>query len=409
MDDIEHTRQPTASGQAGIADVADAEPLQTGETWRAEETRQAGGTRRAEESQYAADTAPAPDPRKFPSQSAADASFWHPQRDEIVTQFFTRYLFFALALTFFAAMDTIRPVMFSIEALLIALCVYVVLNTWHFWRALKHLTLNGIRAAMATDLVIVTLCVIHDPHPIPPSALAFLMVLLGNGMRYGMRLFAEVLGGALAGMAIAFAIRYRYGGFEMGAGDVFLGIFWVTIAIYAYILMGRIEAQRRQLDYRSRYDTLTGLLNRHGLAAAAGRVFDSAHPSATVLFADLNEFKAINDRYGHLVGDRVLAEFAQIFHESAEMGVCGRWGGDEFVAILPRRDAAAMTTITNRIADRIAIWTRANGLPMAVSLGVAHAPDDGSDLDTLLNAADAHLYRDKSRRVRLPQRPHARP
>lgn len=323
--------------------------------------------------------------------------FWQPQRAEIVTQFFTRYLFFALALTFFAALgNDVRPVLFPVGTLLLVLCGYFLLNTLFFWRALKHLTLGGIRMAMAADLMMVLLCVIHDPHPVPPSALAFLMVLLGNGMRYGMRLFAEVLGGAILGMAVSFAIRYRYGGFEVSAGDVFLGVFWITLAIYAYILMGRIEAQRAQLDYRSRYDTLTGLFNRHGLLAAVAPVFEFQQPNATVLFADLNRFKAINDLHGHVVGDRVLAEFAQIFHESAEMGVCGRWGGDEFVAVLPRRDDAAIRLIVERIEERIANWTRSNGLPMAVSLGVAHAPDDGCDLETLLHAADTHLYQSKS-------------
>src|SRR4030065_1928925 len=130
-----------------------------------------------------------------------------------------------------------------------------------------------------------------------------------------MLVFAEVVGGPFLGMAIAFAWRYRLGGFEVNAGDVFFGVFWVTLALYAYILMGRIEGQRAQLDYRSRFDALTGLLNRHGLLAAADRVFDkgSADIPATVLFADLNQFKAVNDRYGHGVGDRVLGELAQSF------------------------------------------------------------------------------------------------
>ena len=224
------------------------------------------------------------------------------------------------------------------------------------------------------------------------------MVLLGNGMRYGMRLFAEVLGGAFLGMALSFALRYRLGGFEVGAGDVFFGVFWVTLALYAYILMGRIETQRRQLDYHSRFDALTGLLNRHGLLAAADSIFDKANAGipATVLFADLNQFKEVNDRYGHGVGDRVLAEFAQIFSESAEMGVCGRWGGDEFVAILPQRDAAAIRQIFERIEARTQVWSSSNGLPMAVRLGVSQAPRDGHDLKTLLSVADIHLYKSKS-------------
>jgi len=327
-----------------------------------------------------------------------DAGFWVPDRSEIVTQFFTRYLFFSLAVIYFSTLKAVPPVLFTIEQLLIALGVYFLLNTWFFRQALQGVTLLKIRSAMSADLIIVTLCVIHDPNPIPPSALAFLMVLLGNGMRYGMRLFAEVLGGAFIGMALAFALRYRLGGFEVNAGDVFFGVFWVTLALYAYILMGRIEAQRRQLDYRSRFDALTGLLNRHGLLAAADSIFDKADAGvpATVLFADLNQFKEVNDRYGHGVGDRVLAEFAQIFSESAEMGVCGRWGGDEFVAILPQRDDDAIRQIFERIESRTQAWSNSNGLPMAVSLGVSHAPHDGQDLKTLLSVADIHLYQSKS-------------
>jgi diguanylate cyclase (GGDEF)-like protein len=329
---------------------------------------------------------------------SGEPGFWMPDRTEIVTQFFTRYLFFALAVIYFSTLDSVSPVLFSIEQVLLALGVYFVLNTWFFRQALKGVTLNNIRGAMAADLLIVTLCVIHDPNAIPPSALAFLMVLLGNGMRYGMRLFAEVLGGAFLGMAISFAIRYRMGGFEISAGDVFFGVFWLSLALYAYILMGRIEGQRTQLDYRSRFDALTGLLNRHGILAAADSIFDKVNEGnpATVLFADLNQFKMVNDRYGHGVGDRVLAEYAQIFNESVEMGVCGRWGGDEFVAILPARSEAAMKQIFERIETRTLAWSQSNGLPMGASLGVSHAPQDGHDLVTLLSVADIHLYQNKS-------------
>ncbi len=335
---------------------------------------------------------------------AGEAGFWVPDRSEIVTQFFTRYLFFALAVIYFSTLKAVHPGLFSIEQLLIALAVYFVLNSWFFRQALQGVSLLKIRSAMSADLIIVTLCVIHDPNPIPPSALAFLMVLLGNGMRYGMRLFAEVLGGAFLGMAVAFAFRYRLGGFDVTAGDVFFGVFWVTLALYAYILMGRIEGQRRQLDYRSRFDALTGLLNRHGLLAAADSIFDKSctETPATVLFADLNEFKAVNDRYGHGVGDRVLAEFARIFSESAEMGVCGRWGGDEFVAILPQRDKASLCQICDRIEARIEAWSHGNGLPMAASLGVSHAPRDGHDLVTLLSVADIRLYQCKSQQPDTP-------
>jgi diguanylate cyclase (GGDEF)-like protein len=325
------------------------------------------------------------------------AAFRTPDRSEVVTQFATRYLFVAFAVIYFSMLATVAPVFLSLDHVLLALGVYFVVNSWLFRLALKGVTLPRVRAAMATDLVIVTLCVIHDPNAIPPSALAFLMVLLGNGMRYGMRLFAEVLGAAVLGITVAFALRYGVGGVEIDAGQVFFGVFWVTLALYAYLLMGRIETQRHQLDYRSRYDMLTGLLNRHGLLAAAEQVFEKSGKTGpvTVLFADLNKFKSVNDRYGHGVGDMVLTEFARMFGKSVETGVCGRWGGDEFIAILPFRDDAVLSTIYTRIESDVQEWCRGNGLPMAVSLGAAHAPDDGHDLMTLLGVADVHLYKSK--------------
>ncbi len=323
--------------------------------------------------------------------------FWVPERHDVIVQFFTRYLFFVLGVMFFSTLEPFRPILLDIEAILLMFGGYFLLNTWFFQRALKGLTLTQLRSAMVLDMLLVTVSVIHDPNPIPPSALAFLMVLLGNGMRYGMRLFAETLVSSLLGMAIAFAIRYRLGGFDVGSGDVFFGVFWITLAIYAYVLMGRIDQQRRELDYRSRYDALTGLFNRHGLLAATDPLFSQDTPKCelTVLFADLDQFKAVNDQYGHVAGDRVLAEFAHIFKESTASGLCGRWGGDEFVAVLPREDAPGIGQRINRIHARIASWSCANGLPMAVSLGVSHAPRDGCDLLTLLAVADVSLYQGK--------------
>lgn len=329
---------------------------------------------------------------------APEPAFWVPERVEINTQFFTRYLFFALAVVYFSTLEATPTLFLNADTLLIILGIYFLITTALFWQATRSISLLQIRTAMAVDLMMVTVCVIHDPNPIPPAALAFLMVLLGNGMRYGMRLFAEVLGGAILGMAVSFAIRYRFGGFEIGAGDVFFGVFWVTLAMYAYILMGYIDQQRRQLDFRSRYDALTRLLNRHGLLAAADELLGSVHTGkpVTVLFADLNQFKSVNDQHGHVVGDRVLAEFARIFQESADGGLCGRWGGDEFVALLPHQGSTDVEQLTQRIHTRISNWTRSSGLPMAVSLGVSHAPYDGTDLITLLSVADISLYQNKA-------------
>ena len=124
-----------------------------------------------------------------------DLGFWMPDRSELFTQFFTRYLFSALAVLYFSSMEYMPPLLFSLEYVLFGQVIYFLINSLFFHLSLRKVTLWRIRGAMAADLLNVTLCLIHDPYLIPPAALGYLMVLLGNGMRYGMRLFAEVLGG----------------------------------------------------------------------------------------------------------------------------------------------------------------------------------------------------------------------
>ena len=321
---------------------------------------------------------------------------WMPQRKEVATQFFTRYLFFVLGVLFFTANDNIQPVLVGVDVILIFYGLYFALVSLLFVRAIKGMSLRLMRIAMLVDIALVTISVIHDPYPVPPSAMAYLMVILGNGMRYGMRPFAEALGMAMLGMALSFGLRYRLAGFEVTAADVFFGVFWLVINVYAYVLLGRINLQYHMLDYRSRSDNLTGLLNRHGLTEKVASTLEQGDGNKlAVLFADLNSFKQINDQFGHAAGDRVLVEFGQILKDSAETEIVGRWGGDEFVAVFPGGENEVQV-VKDRVQRRMQLWSQANGLPVSVSLGSSLAPRDGLDLLTLLSVADISLYRNKA-------------
>ncbi len=321
---------------------------------------------------------------------------WLPQRKEVVTQFFTRYLFFVLGVLFFTANNNIRPVLVGVDLILGLYGLYFVLVSLLFVRALKGMSMRLMRIAMLLDILLVTISVIHDPYPVPPSAMAYLMVILGNGMRYGMRPFAEALGLAMLGMALSFGVRYRLAGFEVTAADVFFGVFWVVINVYAYLLLGRINLQYRMLEYRSRRDNLTGLLNRHGLTEKMAKILGRGEGNKlAVLFADLDSFKQINDQFGHAAGDRVLMEFGLMFKDSAESEIVGRWGGDEFVAVFPGGENEVQL-VKERVEKRMHLWSQANGLPVSVSLGSSLAPKDGCDLLTLLSVADIALYRNKA-------------
>jgi diguanylate cyclase (GGDEF)-like protein len=146
-------------------------------------------------------------------------------------------------------------------------------------------------------------------------------------------------------------------------------------------------------------DSLTGLANRRHceetLTAELARAerFGSA---LTAIVADLDDFKRVNDEHGHPAGDGVLREFAAVLRENVrEADVAGRWGGEEFLLLLPGTDALGGEQLAERIratlAERVILTPDGVPIRLTVSLGVATHPDAG-DADALLEAADAALY-----------------
>ncbi len=323
--------------------------------------------------------------------------YWWPQKVQVAVQFMTRYVFFALGSLFFLTIDTYRPVVLSLDALLAIYGVYFLVNTVLFLMAMRKLGVVSLRVGMLVDMLMVTISVIHDPYPVPPSALAYLMVVLGNGMRYGMRPFAESAVIATLGMVLSFGVRYRVGDFIAGPADLFYGIFWSVLVFYSFLLMGQVDSQRKLLAFRSRYDALTSVLNRNGFIEAAETALEEATLDSpqSLLFLDINDFRNVNDRFGHAAGDRVLQEIGRILEESTESELVCRWGGDEFVVLI-RMGGGFAEDCVSRIEERIRLWAHGNGLPVGVSIGMCQAPNDGKDLETLLSVADIKLYKNKT-------------
>ena len=165
------------------------------------------------------------------------------------------------------------------------------------------------------------------------------------------------------------------------------------------------DAQRanEQLTWLAHFDPLTGLANRHQLrsqlASLLAPAFGAPRPLA-VLCLDLDHFKTINDTMGHAVGDALLQAVAERLRaRTRRSDTVARLGGDEFAVIL--HDVASATEaqlLTQRLLDGLQAPCEVQGAHIAVrtSVGVALAPKDGSDVDTLLNNADLALYAAKS-------------
>jgi diguanylate cyclase (GGDEF)-like protein/PAS domain S-box-containing protein len=165
----------------------------------------------------------------------------------------------------------------------------------------------------------------------------------------------------------------------------------------------RIERELQSLQDRLRqestHDALTGLYNRRFLEEALGRELILAdregHP-VSVIMADLDHFKEVNDEYGHAAGDEVLRVFSERLKGLTRgSDISCRWGGEEFLLVLPRMDvsSAAHRAEELRVAmESTPIELEAGPIPVTVSLGVAGRADDGESTGRLIAAADAALY-----------------
>jgi diguanylate cyclase (GGDEF)-like protein len=172
----------------------------------------------------------------------------------------------------------------------------------------------------------------------------------------------------------------------------------LVIALLIYFLVVN-RRYRQQLVKLASLDGLTGLPNRRRtaeLATAALAEATAAQTPLTIAIIDMDHFKIINDRCGHATGDFVLKEFARAGRESIrETDVLGRWGGEEFLLIMPQATVEFALASLERMRTRVfGIHLPASGAGLRVSLsaGVATSLEHGRSLDELIARADSAMY-----------------
>jgi len=195
---------------------------------------------------------------------------------------------------------------------------------------------------------------------------------------------------------------------DIAANDVYLyalGAVWEALALTLGIA-DRVLGFRRERDIARKmaeHDALTGVLNRRAIEMQLRALASEARAGGSgmgVLFVDIDHFKSINDRFGHATGDACLAAVAHRLQAELRDGDhLGRWGGEEFVALLPGANLDNAQHTSQRILRGVStdpVQVADGSVDITVSIGIAVLDPLHDDTDSLLHRADTALYRAKA-------------
>lgn len=200
------------------------------------------------------------------------------------------------------------------------------------------------------------------------------------------------------------------------AADIDWKSVWLEEALYRLTQAHQVITEQKEriayLESLSLTDELTGLCNRRGFEGALRRELAEAsrHPTAcgVLVMIDIDEFKAINDTYGHLAGDRYLRRVAQILTENVRVqDLVARLGGDEFAILMTRIDAEDGRTRARDLvetANGLSIPWEGHALPVKLSLGT-HVFTGAERLEDILLRTDIKLYENKRQRHQARRAP----
>ena len=153
------------------------------------------------------------------------------------------------------------------------------------------------------------------------------------------------------------------------------------------------EKLLQETNYKATHDLLTGLYNREAFEKEVKK-WIAHNKKFCLVFLDLDNFKEVNDTFGHDKGDEILVETAKIMRNNLKgMDLIGRIGGDEFVMAIKDCDKSCANHILNIIEDEIK--KRFKHFEVSASIGGVVFPDDGEDYKELLKAADKKMYQVK--------------
>ena len=192
----------------------------------------------------------------------------------------------------------------------------------------------------------------------------------------------------------------RVRGLDLGADDYITKPFSFSELLARIRVGSRVVQYQQHLEYQTQIDSLTGLFNRRAFERKIQEEFERSkryHNSLSILILDIDNFKIINDTYGHHGGDAALVKISETFREKTRQSdFASRFGGEEFVLILPETDQESAQQVANKIHDTIrscTFGTTARPFTLTVSIGVSSTSARFySDWRELVDDADRALY-----------------
>lgn len=240
-----------------------------------------------------------------------------------------------------------------------------------------------------------------------PSALLAVMLSVDKigvaGWRFLARTAAaQVLACVATSAILGFPVQLYSSMFNIVASLPFLFAYPMAISTAAYALGRKVIEQNHMLEYLNRIDDITGLFNRRHWEESAERElarYQRTRRPAVVMMIDIDDFKQVNDRHGHIVGDAMLRCVAKVLKTSLrEIDSPARYGGDEFCVLL----AETSTHGAREVAERLRLLVerieceQAPGVHCTISIGIAEAHRLLVSVQDWVNLADTAMYRAKN-------------
>jgi diguanylate cyclase (GGDEF)-like protein len=260
-------------------------------------------------------------------------------------------------------------------------------------RALPDWAIFALGMALVAAVVVFKVTVGHDI----PVADFLLIPVAGVGWLVRERVYAYIAAICTAAVTVVISVSGQAEAplaTALAAAGVRFVLYLIVLA-----LLGAIRQMQLTREREARTDFLTGAANSRAFEEAAGAEIERSRrygQALSLLYLDVDDFKSINDTFGHGAGDKVLAEISHVMRCTVRANdLVARLGGDEFAVLMPEANRFAALAVARRVRDEIGHVTTSEGLTVRCSIGVASYMESPAAVDALIHDADTLMYRAK--------------